>query len=209
MTLATHGTSFGASAWAVAALAGVAFLAERQSVHIAAHLQMSVSALPILFAAIAFGPFPAMLVAAAALLTSAGLTRDGRFGHFLACSGRIGRDNRLLLLGPHASFGRLLLAVAAAAVVEALTDILLTALTLIFRRKGSLAETWAAMSRLLLCTVPLYTPVIGSACLQLHRAFALDRIAVFRPSSCGPATLDHVPGASSTGRRSGRREPKA
>jgi putative nucleotidyltransferase with HDIG domain len=164
MALATHGTSFGASAWAVAALAGVAFLAERQSVHIAAHLQMSVSALPILFAAIAFGPFPAMLVAGAALLTDFGrpYTRWTIWTFSRALGAGLAGTTAGVLLGTHPSFGRLLLAVAAAAIVEALTDILLTALTLIFRRKGSLAETWAAMSRLLLCTVPLYTPVIAA-----------------------------------------------
>jgi putative nucleotidyltransferase with HDIG domain len=164
MSIATYGMSFGASPWVVAALAGVAFLAERQSVHIAVHLQMSVSALPILFAAIAFGPYPAMLVAAAALLTDFGrpYTRWTIWTFSRALGAGLAGTTAALLLGPHASFGRLLLAVAAAAVVEALTDILLTALTLIFRRNGSLADTWTAMSRLLLCTVPLYTPVIAA-----------------------------------------------
>lgn len=162
--LAASRVEIGASPWAVAALAGVAFLAERQSVHIAEHLQMSVSALPILFAAIAFGPYAAMIVAAAALLTDFGspYTRWTIWTFSRALGAGLAGTTAAILLGPNPSFGRLLAAVAAAAVVEALTDILLTGLTLAFRRTGSLVEAWAAMSRLLLCTVPLYTPVIAA-----------------------------------------------
>jgi hypothetical protein len=67
--LAQSSQGVGASPWMVAALAGVAFLAERQSVHVTANLQTSVSALPILFAAVVFGPYAAMIVAGCALLT--------------------------------------------------------------------------------------------------------------------------------------------
>jgi putative nucleotidyltransferase with HDIG domain len=139
-------------------------LAERQSVHIAAHLQMSVSALPILFAAIAFGPYAAMIVAGAALLTDFGTpyTRWAIWTFSRALGAGLAGTTAAFLLGAHPSFGRLLIAVAAAAIVEALTDILLTALTLMFRQTGSLVSTWAAMSRLMLCTVPLYTPVIAA-----------------------------------------------
>ena len=164
LSLAVSHVEIGASPWAVAALAGVAFLAERQSVHIAEHLQMSVSALPILFAAIAFGPYAAMIVAAAALLTDFGTpyTRWTIWTFSRVLGAGLAGTTAAILLRHNPSFGRLLAAVAAAAVVEALTDILLTGLTLVFRRTGSLLGAWAAMSRLLLCTVPLYTPVIAA-----------------------------------------------
>jgi putative nucleotidyltransferase with HDIG domain len=164
VALAASGVEMGASPWAVAALAGVAFLAERQSVHIAEHLQMSVSALPILFAAIAFGPYAAMIVAAAALLTDFGTpyTRWTIWTFSRVLGAGLAGTTAAIILGQDPSFGLLLIGVAAAAVVEALSDILLTGLTLVFRRTGSLVDAWAAMSRLLLCTVPLYTPVIAA-----------------------------------------------
>src|SRR5919106_3371660 len=55
----------------VAGLALVAHLAERQSVRVASATQMSVAVLPLLFAAVAFGPAAAMVVGALALLGDA------------------------------------------------------------------------------------------------------------------------------------------
>ena len=52
----------------VALLAAVAFLAERQSVAIGANTEMSISVLPILFAAVVFGPVAAMIVSACSLV---------------------------------------------------------------------------------------------------------------------------------------------
>jgi putative nucleotidyltransferase with HDIG domain len=164
MALALDDRSFGAPFWAVTGLAAVAFFAERQSVHIADHVQMSVSALPILFAAVVFGPFPAMVVAGAALLTDFGTpyTRWTIWTFSRALGAGLAGSTASALLTSQASFGRLLLAVVAAALVEALTDIALTSFTLVLRRTGSLLQTWLAMSRLMLCTVPLYTPVLGA-----------------------------------------------
>ena len=54
--------------WIVALLAGVAFLAERQCVAIGANTEMSISVLPILFAAVVFGPVAAMIVSACSLV---------------------------------------------------------------------------------------------------------------------------------------------
>jgi putative nucleotidyltransferase with HDIG domain len=162
--LLSSGQSLGAPPLAIAGLAAVAFLAERQSVHIAAHLQMSVSALPILFAAVAFGPYAAMVVAGAALLTDFGrpYTRWVIWTFSRVFGAGLAGVTAAAVFTSDPSFGRLLLAVAAAAIVEALVDIMLTGLTLVFRGTGSLAGTWSAMSRLLLCTVPLYTPVIAA-----------------------------------------------
>ncbi len=162
--LVSAGVSLGGSAWAVLGLAGIAFLAERQSVHIAAHLQMSVSALPILFAAVVFGPYAAMMVAGAALLTDFGppYTRWTIWTFSRALGAGLAGVVAMALLGSSHSFGKLLLTVAIAALVEALSDILLTALTLVFRGNGSLLETWRAMGRLMLSTVPLFAPVLAA-----------------------------------------------
>jgi putative nucleotidyltransferase with HDIG domain len=67
-----------------------------------------------------------------------------------------------VLITDETSFGGLVLAVAAAAVTEAVGDITLNSVTIALRRSASFAETARAMARLMLSTVPLYTPVIAA-----------------------------------------------
>ena len=52
----------------IVGLALVALFAEKQSVYISANTEMSVSVLPVLFAAVLYGPLEAMIVGACALL---------------------------------------------------------------------------------------------------------------------------------------------
>src|SRR5437899_2703540 len=52
------------SGWAVALLAVTAAISEKQRVSLSSETQASISAIPILFAAVLFGPIAAMVVAA-------------------------------------------------------------------------------------------------------------------------------------------------
>jgi putative nucleotidyltransferase with HDIG domain len=156
--------SVGAPLWIVVALCAVALLAERQSVHITATTQMSVSALPILFAAVVYGPLPAMIVAASALALDCRrpYTRWVIWTFSRALVAGLAGLAASLLITEETSFAGLVLAVAAAAVTEAVGDITLNAITIALRRSASFAETAMAMARLMLSTVPLYTPVIAA-----------------------------------------------
>lgn len=147
----------------IAGLALAVLFAEKQSVYISANTEMSVSVLPVLFAAVLYGPLEAMIVGASALL--------GEFGRPYA-RWIIWTAARALTAGlagvaaagfaDHStSFGGLLIAVLAAALVESLGDIALNSLTVAVRRSGSFRETARALARLSLSTVPLYAPVIG------------------------------------------------
>jgi putative nucleotidyltransferase with HDIG domain len=149
--------------WIVALLAAVAFLAERQCVAIGANTEMSISVLPILFAAVAFGPVAAMIVSSCSLVgefrrpytrwvvwTSSRALIAAFAG--LAVVGFAGRAD---------SFGGVLLAVAVAAVVQAAGDIALNGLTVAVRKSGSVRETALAIARLTASTLPLYTPVLA------------------------------------------------
>src|SRR3954468_4931525 len=60
------GISLG-SPLAVAALASMALWAERQSIRLSGTTELSVAFLPLVFAAVAFGPVAAMIVGAASL----------------------------------------------------------------------------------------------------------------------------------------------
>jgi putative nucleotidyltransferase with HDIG domain len=156
--------SVGAPLWIVVALCAVALLAERQSVHITATTQMSVSALPILFAAVVYGPLPAMIVAGSALALDCRrpYTRWVIWTFSRALVAGLAGLAATLLITEETSFAGLVLAVAAAAVTEAVGDITLNATTIALRRSASFAETAKAMARLMLSTVPLYTPVIAA-----------------------------------------------
>ena len=55
--------------WVLAGLVGIAALAERQCVAVTRNIETSVSFLPTVFAAVAFGPFAAAVVSAAASAT--------------------------------------------------------------------------------------------------------------------------------------------
>jgi putative nucleotidyltransferase with HDIG domain len=149
--------------WIVALLAGVAFLAERQCVAIGANTEMSISVLPILFAAVVFGPVAAMIVSACSLLGEFGRPYT-RWVVWTSSRALIGAFAGLAVLGlvdQADSFGGVLLAVAVAASVQAAGDILLNGLTVAIRRSGSVRETARAIARLTASTLPLYTPVLA------------------------------------------------
>ena len=149
--------------WIVALLAGVAFLAERQCVAIGANTEMSISVLPILFAAVVFGPVAAMIVSACSLLGEFGrpYTRWVVWTSSRALIGAFAGVAVLGLVDQADSFGGVLLAVAVAASVQAVGDILLNGLTVAIRRSGSVLETARAIARLTASTLPLYTPVLA------------------------------------------------
>src|SRR5919204_5333982 len=96
---------------------------------------MSVSVLPVLFAAILFGPLAAMAVGACAL---AGDFHRPYLRWFVWTCQRANAGGlaglAALMIGPHgATFGRILAAVVAAAVAEALADVAQAVLTAIAR----------------------------------------------------------------------------
>jgi putative nucleotidyltransferase with HDIG domain len=155
--------SLGGPWWAIAALAALAVIAERQSVHITANTQMSVSALPILFAAVIYGPTAAMIVGALAFVGDLGRPYTRWLIWTLSGSlvGGFAGIAASLFSGHTSSFGGLVLAVAAATVTEAVVDTALNGLTGTVRRSASFLDTLRAMGRLFVCTVPLYTPVIA------------------------------------------------
>src|SRR5215211_2284716 len=147
--------------WIVALLAAVAFLAERQCVAIGANTEMSISVLPILFAAVVFGPVAAMIVGACSLLGEFGRPYT-RWVVWTSSRMLIGASAGLAVLGVGGgSFGAVLLAVALAASVQACGDIVLNGLTVAVRRSGSVSETARAIARLTASTLPLYTPVLA------------------------------------------------
>jgi putative nucleotidyltransferase with HDIG domain len=160
--LAWHGVRLEGPFWVLAALCLVAFVAERQSIQVTPYAQVSVSGLPLLFAAVVYGPFAAMLVGACAMLGDVGrpAVRWVIWTGSRALVGGLAGLAAITLIGKDPTFTRLLMGVAAAAVVEASADIALAAITARLRRR-SYVETIEAMGRLAVAALPLYTPIIG------------------------------------------------
>ena len=168
----------------LAALSLVAWMAEKQSVRLTTNLEMSVSVMPVLFAAVVYGPHAAMAVGAAALLaafkapyerwliwTSTGVLAGGFAG--LAAQSLLGDDR---------AFVRLLLAVAVASVVEALTEAVVGTGTLAIRKSGSIRGTLLSLSRPLAGTVPLFTPVLAVLAYGYEQVSAWTALLFFVPA---------------------------
>jgi putative nucleotidyltransferase with HDIG domain len=147
--------------WALGALALAAVIAERQSVRVSPRLELSVSFLPIVLAAVIYGPLGAILVSAASLLLDLGRpyarwivwTASRSLAAAAAGIGAWAVDGPA---GSH-SFTRVVAAVAAATVAEQLGDFVLGSVTAKLRGMSN-REILGVVSTILFA-IPLYTPV--------------------------------------------------
>jgi putative nucleotidyltransferase with HDIG domain len=137
-------------------------LAERQPVRISANLEMTVSVLPMLFAAVVYGPLAAMAVGALGLIGDVGAPhlRWLIWTSMRVLAGGLAGVVASAVVSTGSSFGRLLAAVAGAALTDAAVDALLGSVVVALRGSGSSGEYLRSMRPILAATVPLYTPVI-------------------------------------------------
>jgi putative nucleotidyltransferase with HDIG domain len=151
------------------ALSAVALAVERQTVRLTPTLYASVASLPFLFAAVVYGPLTAVVVGAAGVLVDL-VRRDDphaflRWLVWTANRSLVAAAAGLAALALGApttnAFGVLLVAVAIASAVETISDLALTSITIVVRRKGSLVDATRTVGPLLLASIPLYTPVIA------------------------------------------------
>jgi len=160
--LSEGGAQMQGTPWVLAVLCLIALIAEKQSVFVTPSTQVSVSVLPLLFAAVVYGPFAAMVVGAFAMLADFGapFTRWIIWTASRSLVGGLAGLVAAILIPDSPSFTRLLLGVGAAALAEATADICLGALTAIVRNRP-LPEVTQATSRVAFGTVSLYAPIIA------------------------------------------------
>lgn len=165
--------------WSIFVLGLVAATAERQSVVVTDRATMSVSFLPLVFAAVVFGPLGALVVGA---ISNVWDIRESRlkWSVYTPIRGLTAASAGLTAWAviPHAhGFGQYLLASFIASVVELVSDVFFTAATLLVRGSGVL-EVLGALGALFLLTVPLYVPVLALFVYGYH-AYSLRVVLVF------------------------------
>ena len=143
-------------------LGAFSLLAERRSIRIGSNAQVTVSVLPIIFAAVVFGPLAAMAVGAIGILADfrAPYVRWATWTSWKAISSGLAGIGAGLVLAGGTSAVRLFVAIAAAVVVESLVDAVIGGLVVSIRRTGNFTSFVRQLRPVLLGAVPLYAPVI-------------------------------------------------
>ena len=147
--------------WQLAILAAVALVAERQPVRITPNTEITVAVLPMLFAAVVYGPLDAAAVGALGLLA------DFRSPHIRwliwtssrVLGGALAGLAVMYLLPSSPSVGALIVAVVAAALIEALLDSLISAVTVAIRH-GGYGAFLRSVKPVLISSLAVHVPAI-------------------------------------------------
>lgn len=173
--------------WILAGLALIAGVAERQSVKLVSAretfegIEMSVSFLPFVFTAVAFGPLAALLVGAAANLTD--LRRPYlRWAVYTPVRALTGAAAGLaaVMIQPFGGslFVSTLVAAFAAALANLAADAVFNIGTLVARGSGTAKLYMRTMGPFFLVAVPLYVPVIAFLAYG-YREYSIAVVATF------------------------------
>jgi putative nucleotidyltransferase with HDIG domain len=169
----------------VLGLAVAAAFAERGSVRLSSTVEESISALPMLFAAVLFGPLPALIVASASMLgdftrpylrwsiyTSSRAITAAVVGWLaIATGGAI--ENRSLALA---------VSTIVAAVVAQGLDGFFASITIYLRRRGSIVDTARLLVPVAAAAIPLYAPLVALLAIGYDRFSAWATMLFFVPA---------------------------
>lgn len=149
---------------AVAALAILGAVAERSRVRLSSILELSISLLPTLFAAVTFGPLEAMIVGAASMVGD--FRRPYLRWAVYTLSGSLTGAATALVAGGildrvDSELAGIALATVAGAAVAQTVDTAFAAATVTIRGTGSAVDIARTLAPVVVASVPLYTPVVG------------------------------------------------
>jgi putative nucleotidyltransferase with HDIG domain len=148
--------------WQLAILAAVALVAERQPVRIAPNMEITFALLPMLFAAVVYGPLDAMAIGAIGLLV------DFRAPHvrwliwtcIRALAGGLAGLTAIALMPTSPTVGELIVAVLVAGLTEAFVDSVLGAATVAIRRNGSCGAFLRSVTPLMVSGLAVNVPAL-------------------------------------------------
>jgi putative nucleotidyltransferase with HDIG domain len=180
------------SPWALVVLAGVAAVAERQSVSVSDSTSMSVLFLPLVFSAVAFGPLGGFAVGA--LSTTLDLRESPlRWSVYTPIRGLTAAAAGLAawtVVTSPTTFGACLLASLVASVADLATDGALLGMTAWVRRVN-VREVLHTVSSVSLLTVPLYVPVLALFVYGYH-LYSLRLVLIFFIPALAAQRLLHL-----------------
>ena len=170
-----------ASPWIVLGLSVAAGIAERQSVWVTRNIESTISFLPFVFAAVAFGPLTAMVVGVLANVAIIGRPYL-KWAVYTPARGLTGAAAGLAAGLTHLSgaptFGALFVATLAAALANLLADGFVNVGTLWVRSSATPRSFILTMGPLLGVAVPLYIPLV-SLLVFAYSAYSLWVVAPF------------------------------
>jgi putative nucleotidyltransferase with HDIG domain len=183
------------SLWIVGGLAVLAAVAERQSVPLTRNTEASVAFLPFVFAAVAFGPFTALIVGAFAGLGD--FRRPYlRWAVYLpvrtltaAAAGLAA--TAVAPLDHQTAFGQILLASLAASVANLGADLLFNLGTQAVRRAGSPYALLRTLGPLIFVLAPLYTPLVAFL-VYGYKLYSVAIVGAFLVPSIALQRLIHL-----------------
>jgi putative nucleotidyltransferase with HDIG domain len=152
------------ASWQIVALIAVGGIAERLSIRVTTQVEMSVSFLPFVFTAVAFGPYAAFLVALGASFSDIRrpLLRWAVYTPARALTGAAtGLAAAMIATPGSGSFARLMLATLVAGMVNFAVDTGFNMGTLLVRRTGRPGALIELVLPVAFLSLPLYTPVVA------------------------------------------------
>lgn len=160
--LVAAGQQFEGPVWQLVILAAVAVVAERQPVRIAPNMEITFALLPMLFAAVVYGPLDAMAIGAVGLLV------DFRPPHIRwliwtctrVLAGGLAGLSVIIVMPVNPTVGELLIAVLAAAATEAAVDCGLGGVTAALRHNGSYRAFLVSVKPLLISSLAVNVPAL-------------------------------------------------
>ena len=161
--LIIDGRSLG-SPWIVFGLAAVAAIAERGRVRLTRYLEESISLLPILFAAVVFGPLAAMVVAAASMLGAFGspYLKWATYTSARSLTGAATGFAAIWAAGlSNTHIASVVIATTIGALVSQVSDASFAALTLKVRNTGKPLDFLKTLGPLVFLAVPFYAPLVA------------------------------------------------
>jgi putative nucleotidyltransferase with HDIG domain len=180
--------------WVLVGLVAIAALAERQCVAVTRNIETSVSFLPTVFAAVAFGPFAAAVVSAAASATDL-RPPHGRWFVYTPARALTGAAAGWLAV-PFAAahdpaFGQILLASLAAAIANLVLDGVFNIVTLALRGSASPLVFVGNVGPLLALSLPLYVPFVALL-VYGYEAYSIWVVATFLVPTLALQRLIHL-----------------
>ena len=165
----------------LAGLAVVAIAAERSSVRLTSRIETSISFLPLIFTAVAFGPLAALTVAAIGNLGD--LRRPySKWAVYTAIRGLTGMSaglaTTIVAAGRADGFTKIFIVTLAAAGASVIADLLLNFGTIMIRGAGTVRGFFRLAGPLLALSLPLYVPLVALL-VYGYRVYSLWIVIVF------------------------------